>query len=259
MKTTYKTKDGETRKTSVFVKDGDLFYKDETGEYVKVTDEVVKKYPAMDYSTKMAESKDARELSSGTAQEEAYAEYANKLKELANNARKESLSIVHNPYSPSAKEAYSEEYRTLLFKINEALLNAPRERQAQTIANSMIRIKKQDNPSMTSEQEKKLSQQELSRARIKVGAKRNPIIITQNEWNAIQAGAISTNRLKQIMANADIDVLKKFAMPRSYLELSPNKIRRIKNMANAGYTISEIAKTIGVSSTTITNTLKKGA
>jgi len=256
MTTTYKTSSGDNKKVSVIVKDGNLYYKDETGDYVKVTNENIKTTKATTYSTKMAETNDARTLSSGTPQEEAYATYANALKTLANEARKETLTIINTPYSASARNAYNEEVISLDYKINQALLNAPRERQAQTIAASNIRIKKQDNPRMTAEEERKLRQQELSKARAKVGAARHEIEITQREWDAIQAGAISTHKLEQIMANANIEILRKFAMPRTSVVLSPAKIRRIENMARSGYTTSEIARAIGVSVTTVTNTLK---
>lgn len=252
----YKTPSGESKKASVVVKDGDLFYKDETGKYVKVTDEKIKTAQATIYSTKMAETTDARTLSSGTPQEEAYAAYANQLKALGNEARKSTLAIVNIPYSASARETYRDQVDSLDRKLNIALLNAPKERQAQTIAASIIKVKKQDNPHMSNEEEKKLRQQELSRARIKVGAARREIEITQLEWDAIQAGAISTHKLEQIMANANIDILRKFAMPRSTVVLSPAKIRRIENMAKSGYTTAEIAKALGVSVTTVTTTLK---
>ena len=256
MTTLYKTPSGESKKVSVIVKDNNLFYKGEDGKYIKVTDEKVKTAKATIYSTKMAETKDARTLSSGTPQEEAYAAYANQLKALGNEARKATLSIINTPYSASARSTYDYEVKTLDEKLNLALLNAPKERQSQTIAAHMIRIKKQDNPRMTNEEEKKIRQQELSKARIKVGASRREIEITQNEWDAIQAGAISTHKLEQIMANANIDILRKFAMPRATINLSPAKIRRIENMAKSGYTTAEIAKALGVSTTTVSNTLK---
>lgn len=43
-------------------------------------------------SAKMAETRDARTLSSGTPQEEAYADYANTMKSLANQARREMVN-----------------------------------------------------------------------------------------------------------------------------------------------------------------------
>lgn len=44
---------------------------------------------------------------------------------------------------------------------------------------------------------KKVSQQALVRARNEVGAKRTPIKMTDREWEAIQAGAISENVLRK--------------------------------------------------------------
>jgi DNA-binding CsgD family transcriptional regulator len=243
-------------KKSGIVQNGKLMYKNSDGVYVPVTTEKIQKKKATIDSTKMEETNDARTLSSGTPQEEAYAAYANNLKNLANTARKEYMTIISTPYSPSAREAYMEEWKSLDFKLDEALKNAPKERQANLIAASIIRLKKQENPKMTSEEEKKISQQELSRARIKVGAQRKQIDITQREWDAIQAGAISSHRLDQIIANANIDILRQLAMPKTMTVLSESKINRIKNMARAGYTTAEIASALGVSTSTVTSTLK---
>lgn len=268
----YQKSNGKTGKSSVYIldegkykipkkdisiiKDSKLYYKNENKEYTQVTSENINTTKAITKTTKMAVTDDARKLSSGTPQEEAYASYANKLKSLGNEARKELLIIDDIPYSPSARNAYSKEVESLNQKLNQALLNAPKERRAQTIAASIIRAKKQENPTMTSEQEKKLSQQELSRARAKVGAKRTDIKIEEKEWEAIQAGAISKTRLGQIIANADLDILRQLAMPRERASLSDNKIRRITNMALAGYTTAEIANALGVSPSTVNKYLK---
>ena len=159
-------------------------------------------------STQMAEAKDARTLSSGTPQEEAYASYANKMKSLANQARKEMVSTGKIPYSASAKAAYQNEVDSLNAKLNVALKNAPRERQAQVIANATVTAKKQANPDMTNAEIKKANQQALTAARKQVGAERKPVVITDREWEAIQAGAISESKLTQILNNADIDSLR---------------------------------------------------
>lgn len=244
------------KKDVSLIKGGHLYFKNEQNEYTMVTNEHITTKLAIDKSTKMAETSDARTLSSGTPQEEAYASYANKLKSLGNTARKELIIIQDIPYSPSARRTYLVEVDSLNHKLNQALLNAPKERRAQTIAASIIRSKKQENPTMTNEQEKKLRQQELSRARAKVGAKRNDIQITEKEWESIQAGAISKTRLGQIIANADLDILRQLAMPRERASLSPNKIRRIANMALAGYTTAEIARALGISPSTVNKYLK---
>lgn len=202
-------------------------------------------------STKMAETKDARTLSSGTPQEEAYAEYANKLKALANQSRKEMMSTGKIAYSSSAKAVYQKEVDSLTSKLNTALMNAPKERQAQVIAKSVVDAKRRDNPNMTKSEIKKANQQALMSARNKVGAKRQPISITDREWEAIQAGAISENKLYQIINHTDIDDLRKRATPREQKTLGTAKINKMKAMSDSGYSTIEIADALGVSSSTV--------
>lgn len=204
-------------------------------------------------STKMAETKDARTLISDadTPIEREYAGYANKMKSLANQARLEILRTKDIPYSPSAKETYKEEVASLNSKLNVSLKNAPRERQAQLRANSVVSAKKTDNPDMTKAEIKKAGQQALVKARNDVGAKREAIKITDREWEAIQAGAISNNKLQQIITHTDIDALRQRATPRASTTLSQAKINKINTMKASGYTNSEIAEAIGVSTSTV--------
>ena len=168
------------------------------------TDKSGKKQVRTQDSTKMAETRDAYSLSSGTPQEQLYADYANKMKSLGNQARKEMVHTGKIEYSASAKETYLPEYKSLTAKLNIALKNAPRERQAQVIANSVVAAKEQENPDMTKSEKKKAKSQALSAARTSVGAKRENIKITDREWEAIQAGAISENKLYQILNNTDL-------------------------------------------------------
>lgn len=204
-------------------------------------------------STKMAETKDAYTLVSeaNTPVERSYAKYANEMKALANQARMEMVSAGKVPYSPKAKEIYLTEVNSLEAKLNVALKNAPRERQAQLIANSKVASKKKDNPDMTKAEIKKASQQALTEARNSVGAKRQTIKITDREWEAIQAGAISENKLMQIMDNVDMDVLRERATPKARSELSTAQKNKIVAMKASGYTTSEIAEAVGVSTSTV--------
>lgn len=208
-------------------------------------------------STKMAETKDAFTLVSeaDTPVERAYATYANKMKALGNQARLEILATGKVPYSASAKETYQAEVDSLNAKLNVALKNAPRERQAQTMANAVVAAKKQDNPGMTNGEIKKASQQALTQARAAVGAKRETIKITDREWEAIQAGAISENKLTQIIDNVDIDSLRQRATPRATTSLSQAKQAKIASMNASGYSTSEIAEALGVSTSTVSDYL----
>lgn len=242
---------------SVLKRKGSPIIDPETGEqsykevYEEYTDKNGRTRVRTQASTKMAEAKDAYLLSSGTPQEEAYADYANRMKTLANQARKEMMSTGKIAYSASAKATYQEEVDSLLAKLNVALMNAPRERQAQVIANATMAAKKQDNPDMTSAEIKKANQQALTAARASVGARREPINVTDREWEAIQAGAISENKLTQIINTVDIDSLRQRATPRATTTLSTAKVNKITSMNASGYSTSEIAEALGVSPSTV--------
>lgn len=205
-------------------------------------------------STQMAETDDARTLSSGTPQEEAYAKFANTMKDLANKARMEYVNAGKIERSPSARKTYQKEVDSLNAKLNMARLNAPKERQAQIIANSIVAAQKESNPDLTKKEIKKLSQIALTDARERVGAKRNPIEIDDREWEAIQAGAISETTLYKILNNTNLEDVQKRAMPRDTKTITPAKQARIKAMASSGnYTIEEIASALGVSQSTVSD------
>lgn len=204
-------------------------------------------------STKMFETDDARTLlsPSNNPKELAYADYANKMKALANQARKSMINTPPMKYDPHAKQKYMTEVETLNAKVNVALMNAPKERTAQILANSIVQAKKDANPDLTVKELNKIGQQALDQTRRKVGAKRELVYITDKEWEAIQAGAISAAKLKTLLNNADIDRVKQLATPRNTNELDVNKVNRIKALSLNGYTNSEIANKLGVSVSTI--------
>ena len=202
-------------------------------------------------STQMAEVDDAYILSSGTPQEAAYAEYANYMKSLANQARKSMVNTKDITYSPEAKKTYANEVASLNAKLNVSLLNAPRERQAQAIANAIVAEKRKQDPDITNADLKKIKNQALVEARARTGAKRTPIPVTPKEWEAIQAGAISANQLARIIRYMDQDQLMEYTTPYDRKELSPAKQARIHSMAASNYTPAEIAQAVGVSTTTV--------
>ena len=202
-------------------------------------------------STQMAETDDAFTLSSGTPQETAYAKYANYMKSLANQARKEMVNTKDIRYSPAAKETYKNEVKSLDAKLNVSLKNAPKERRAQAMANAIVAQKKKEYPDMTNSELKKVKNQALVDSRTKVGAQRNPINVTSKEWEAIQAGAISANKLTQIVQFMPQEQLIEYTSPYDKKEISPNKQAKIKAMAASGYTPAEIAAAVGVSRSTV--------
>ena len=249
----YKDSNGHKQKARVIEKDGEMYYRDrQTGEIRKVSTEIVKKIPITQKSTQMAEAEDAFTLSSGKPQETLYAEYANKMKSLGNEARKEAMSIKDTTYSPSAAKTYSEEVKDLEMQLNEALKNAPRERQAQMIAASKLKLIQQEDPHMSDEEKTKLGTRLLMRARADVGAERKEIKISDKQWEAIQAGAIHPTTLKQIFRFSDKTRVRQLATPyRNKNVLSKNQVGRMKSLSNKGYTNEEIARLLGVSTSTI--------
>lgn len=206
-------------------------------------------------STKMAEVDDAFKLSSGRQIEEVYALYANNLKSLGNAARKNALATEPTPYNPSAAKVYAKEVDALKSSLNIALMNKPFEREAQMLANSIVARKKEANPYMDADDLKKINNQALAEARTRTGAKKNQIEISDKQWEAIQAGAITKSRLTQILQNTNLDRIKQLATPRMVKEMSATKIARAKDMANRGYTQSEIAESLGVSVSALSNVL----
>ena len=248
--------------------EGSLIYKtadDATYEVKKINkktgeETIVTKYRTQK-STKMAETDDAYSLVSdlNTPMERLYADYANKMKSLANQARKEMVSTGKIKYDASAKATYQKEVDSLESKLNIALLNAPRERLAQLKANAEVAAKKQADPNMKPGDVKKASQQALTKYRKEVGSvarSDRSINITDKEWEAIQAGAISESKLIKILNNTDIDVLREKATPKTRNTVSQAQVNRIKALSASNYTLADIAKKLGLSTSTVANYLK---
>ena len=211
-------------------------------------------------STKMAEHDDAYDLVSTARHpmELAYADYANSMKSLANKARLEKAHTGKIAYSPTAAKVYEQEVKDLKIKLKNAELNAPKEREAQRRTNVEVQGKL-DAGVIEKSDVKKTSQRTLTKYREEVGAisrrKRN-IDITDREWEAIQAGAITESILERILSNTDADKLRQRATPRTTTTLSSAKIAKIKAYRNSNYSLNEIAQKLGVSVSTISKYIK---
>lgn len=207
-------------------------------------------------STQGAEVSDAHKLSSGTPVEKIYADHANSLKAMGNEARKTMVNTKSIPYSPSAKAVYEPQVKTLNAKLNVALKNAPRERQAQVLANAIVKQKQNSNPDIDRDELKKIKGKALVQARLKVGAKKTLVDITDDEWEAIQAGAISNHKLESILNNSDLDRVKSLATPRQNPVMTITKQSRAKALLAAGRTQAEVATILGVSLSTLKSSMK---
>ncbi len=213
-------------------------------------------------STNMAETDDAYSLVSAARHpmEIVYADYANSMKSLANQARKEMLSTGNLEYKPSAAKTYKAEVDSLMARLNEAEKNSVRERQAMRLTNAEVKAKVAKAEANGEEMSGKANQQALTKYRQEVGSvsrRDRNLKISDREWEAIQAGAITENKLKRILNNTDIDDLRERATPRDHKEVSAAKVNRMKTMSASGkYTIAEIADQLGLSTTTVKMYLK---
>lgn len=202
-------------------------------------------------STKMAEARDPYTLSSGSIQETIYADFATRLKNLGNEARKVSIFSKPDKYNPSARQAYAIEVDSLKKKLYLAELNRPLERKAQLLMAQKLKAYLQSNPDMDHDEIKKLRGRLIKESRDIVGAGKAIIDVKEREWEAIQAHAISHATLKKILNNADMDKIKQLAMPRTTPLMSNAKVTRARNMFKQGRTISEIAEALDVSVSTL--------
>ena len=211
--------------------------------------------PRMIKVARLANTEDAHTLLSGdgvgTRMERLYADHSNKLKALANEARKESVNIPRAHYNSAAATTYAPQVKRLTAALKIAERNAPRERQAQIIGGAIYQMKREANPNMSQETKKKEKGRALDTGRRRAGAKKDRIVISDDEWQAIQAGAISDQKLRDILKHADIDTVRKLATPREPHLMTSAKTARAKSMLDAGATRAEVARALGVSLTTL--------
>jgi DNA-binding CsgD family transcriptional regulator len=186
-----------------------------------------------------------------------YAEHSNRLKAMANGARKEAIPIKGREKSPSAAKVYGNEVATLNSKLNVAKKNAPRERQAQLLARTAVSQRRQANPNLDKADVKKIEQAELHTARQRTGAHKDMIKISPKEWEAIQAGALSPTKLGEILTHSDVDTVRHLALPKHAPKMTSTKMRRAKAMLAQGFTQQDVADQLGVSLSTLKVTLSE--
>ena len=201
-------------------------------------------------STQMADTKDARTLISkhNSAIERVYAKYANQMKELALEARREMEATPNLKYDPEARKLYSNEVDSLNAKLTTAKRNAPLERQALILANVAVRQYLFDNPQLKNDHGalKKLKGRTLNEKRKVTGALKKRVVFTDKEWEAVQAGAVHDSFLKDLLRNADSKQVKQLSMPRNKTTISSARRNRIEQMLTLGYTQSDIASMMDI-------------
>lgn len=214
-----------------------------------------KKVERLTKSTKMYETEDAMTLSSGTKMEAVYGSYANSLKSLGNSARKEYVNIKTPKINKEMTNKYSSEVNSLMKKLVKAEANAPLERQAHVIGNYLLSMAVSENPNLKDDKDeyKKKKNQFLQQGREMTGAHKQRVTFTPKEVEAINAGAISSNRLEKLIQNADQDKLKEAFTPRQKTVMTASKISQARARLSKGYTMADTAEYLGVSVSTLLN------
>ena len=216
-------------------------------------------------STKMAETDDARTLMSGpnhegTEMERIYAAYANSMKMLGNNARKQYLVTPDGKKQKQAEVDYGDAVESLNNKLKNVMLTSVDERRANMIATKNANAIIRSNPDLRGDTEgqQKIRRQCLATARATLGTpgKEKSVKITDREYEAIKAGALSDRQIKLLLRRVDDQSLKEIAMPRMKVKMTDAKIARAKALLNNGYTIAQVAEFLGVSTSTISKQVK---
>ena len=200
---------------------------------------------------------DAHKLSSGTRIERVYADYANQMKRLGDQARLSLIGTKSIPYSRAAEKTYSTEVASLNQKLNLALRNAPLERKAQIVAGEIYRAKLANNPGMSTTEKGTARGQSINLARKRVGANKPYISFTTKEWEAVQMGAISPTKLSRMLRNADMDQVTELATPRTRPVVPRAKTLRARTLLDMGYTVAEVASSLGLTANQVHNALNE--
>ena len=236
-------------------KDGNYEYKPGDGKQKWVDDKEVERTMKV---SQMSNAKDASELLSNnpSKMELTYMEYANHMKTMANNARKQAVQIETSyPLDPVAKKEYAAEVQSLNEKLIKAKKNNVRERQAQSLATSRVNAEMDANPGLYNDADdrKKLRDRAIKQARYDCNAQKDRDIFTEKEWEAVENKAVSATTLNELLRNADSAEYTRMALPRTN-KISSAKKSRIKTLAAQGYSQEEIAKMVdGVSASSVSD------
>lgn len=224
-----------------------------------------KEEPNQQEVAKMDIAEDANELrgitdpnSLGYQVEEAYANYANRMKGLADECRRMSRTAPVYQKRHDLAGQYSNEVATIESKIAERRKKSPLERRAQILAEADTRLKIQKDPSIKSDRDKYKKESNLSlvRARNKLSVGDVDIHLSEKEWEAIFAGALNKDAFAYLMQHCDPIELSTYAFNKKDEELSDKRIIMVKDMDRLGYSRSQICDHTGLSPRVIKDILE---
>ena len=185
--------------------------------------------------------------------ERAYADFANAMKQLARESRRIAVNTENLKRNPDSVKTYAKEVASLNESLKKVKANKYLEKQAQILGNKRYYAAKREGD-YSRDQLKRLQNECIAGARLSIGAKKPTISITPREWAAIDAGAVSSNVLTQIINNTSLETIRGYTMPRQTQRnlVSYTDECLIRSMAaRPGVTQAEIADAMGLSASTI--------
>ena len=189
--------------------------------------------------------------------EMAYAEYSNKMKALANDARKEAINTKEYKRDADAAKKYANVVSEMAAEYNEVLKNKPLERSAQVLASSNYNQWKRTHTDADDEDCKKMRTILINNERRKLGKTKVVMDINDERWEAIQAHAIAPSKLKDYYSVMDKDKVYQYALPKTKSTISDATKSRVMSLANGNATLADIADTLGISISTVANILNE--
>lgn len=234
-------------------------------EYVPITTE----------TTKMESVKDAYDLLSDrkynsktgewekvegkvpNPKEYVYADFANRLKKMANQARLDSIEAGKEiKEDREAAKKYAKEIESITQKLNDIKSYAPRERQAQRQASYVVRAKVESmggdwKALQESGELSKIKEQAIAYQRARYNSKRPELKLTAKEWEAISHNACNKTLAQSVMKALTPETLRELATPASTKEIPAAKISRMKMMLANGHTAYEVSKALNISLSSI--------
>jgi hypothetical protein len=220
------------------------------------------KVPKMQKEKRLALTDNAFDLVRDKADpvERLYADHANAMKEMANQARLRAARTPNPPVNEKAKVVYKSEVDDLVYQLRAAQKQKPLDRRADVIAGAFVKARHREDPLLRTDldRKKKVERQAKAAARARLGLKKPVITISDRQWDAIQAGAVSSSRLRDILAYADKKRVQELSMPRANTVMTPAITARAKAMLAAGATNADIAASLGIPASTLRDAALRG-
>lgn len=213
------------------------------------------KVPVLENVKRLALTDDAYSLVRDKADpvERLYADHANEMKALANRARLHSARIEMPKINTKAREIYKADVDKLTADLRRAEAQKPLDRRADVIAGALVRARRQDDPTLALDQDRlaKVERQAKATARARLGLTKPVIEITDRQWDAIQSGAVSASRLRDVLKYADPKRVEELSMPRHNTVMTTAIAARAKAMIAAGATNADVARALGIPASTL--------